>query len=155
MVISKRRIRSIVRKYWTKERPNLVGQTPSPGILSLSKGLDGSLDLSLRPALLTEAHFFLLGWFYYLYAPRPGKQPMALTSPTSWTVQYNPGSAFAASWNSFSELPCKGSSLSTSMQGLLSHMPYTGRFFSFFPTEEDLTTPSPVSFLTLKPEPQS
>lgn len=100
---SKREEGSIERKYWTKARLKPAGHTPNSASLCLMSNC--SSDLQCLSALLTAAHFCLLGWFHALLAALLSRFPMALAFPTSWNLQGNPGFSFTASCNGFSRPP--------------------------------------------------
>ena len=62
----------------------------------------------LLSAFLTPAHFFSLGWFYFLLAAFLSSYPMALASLTSWGLQGNPGFTFTDPCSGLSRSPCRG-----------------------------------------------
>lgn len=60
--------------------------------------------LLLLPALLTETHISTLDLFHTLPTALLDRYPIALSSPTYWSLQSNPGFTLAASHNVLSDL---------------------------------------------------
>lgn len=141
IIIPKEKKGGIGRKYWTKEDWKLEGQISNLVVLCwMSKGLNGSLDLLILPALL-KIHFSH-GLILLLVCNSPQQTPMALASSISWSLQPKSSFTFTVSWDGLlgiypeTPLPPHFASVAFLSLGGIFYIPST-----------------PISFLTLKPAP--
>lgn len=89
-----------------------------------------SFDLLPLLVVLTAAYFSLLDWFPVQSTAVLGRNPTALTSPTTWSLQHNPGFTFTVSFDGLFELPCRDTpDTSLASSAFLSH---GGRYYNPF-----------------------
>lgn len=79
-------------------------------LLTLYRMSKGYLDVALLPALWTATYFLFLDWLYFMYTVFQSRHPIALTAPTSWSLQCNPDYTFTTLCNGLSGLPYRDNS---------------------------------------------